>query len=117
MISTTELVEFSKLPVLFRHYQEHKAWNKKITFFEFMVEHYAESIADNPDYDLDKKLPFKSHVDHSFAFSLAAPPVPPFHYSFSPRLVPVVEKQSFAFSQHETFCTFLATIWQPPKLC
>lgn len=117
MISTTELFEFSKLPVLLKHYQEHKAWNEKITFFEFIVEHYGESIADNPDYDLDKKLPFKSHVDHSFAFSLAAPPVPPLHYSFNPRLVPVEKKRSFAFSQHETFSTFLASIWQPPKRC
>lgn len=117
LISTTGLVELSKLPVLFKHYHQHQLWDTETTFFGFMIEHYAESIADNPDYDLDKKLPFKSRVDHSFAFSLLAPPVAPFNYHFAVRLEAASSRQCFAFPKQRALPSYLASIWQPPKHC
>ena len=115
VVSTTELCELSKLPLLFRHYQEHKLWDNKITFIEFIAEHYYESIADNADYDLDKKLPFKSHVDHTAVTFWVAPHSGAIFYSFSLKPIRFVEKQSFAF-QHDPFVSaYLSKFWQPPK--
>ncbi len=117
LISTTELIELSKLPVLFRHYQEHKAWNNDITFFSFLVEHYAESIADNPDYDLDKKLPFKSSLNHTTSSVWVAPPAGAICYHFDPHPVEFIEQQPFAYQPSEPVSYFLSNIWQPPKSC
>jgi len=103
--------------VLFRHYQEHKIWDNKITFIEFIAEHYSESITDNADFDLDKKLPFKSHVDHAAVTLWVAPPAGTILYTFSLKPIRFVEKQLFVY-QHDPFVSaYLSNIWQPPKNC
>ncbi|WP_159476699.1 hypothetical protein [Dyadobacter sp. 3J3] len=116
--STTQLVELVKLPVLFEHYQQHKAWDEEVTFFEFIYEHYAESINGNPDKDLDMKLPFKSHLDQTALSFLVTPPASTDYFYFKVA-APVFfsERHYFIYSEGPLISSYLSTIWQPPKFC
>lgn len=117
LLSTTEMVELLKLPVLFEHFQEHKKWDNKITFFEFIVAHYAECIRGNPDYDLDKKLPFKSHTGHAAASVWVAAEPYEQPYVFQSSLISLITNLSFDYHDRQPLCSALKSIWQPPKLC
>jgi hypothetical protein len=117
LLSTTEMVELVKLPVLFEHFQEHKKWDNKITFCEFIVAHYAESTRGNPDYDLDKKLPFKSHTDHAAApIWIAAEPYGQ-PYVFQASLIFLIRSLTFDYHDSQPLCSILKCIWQPPQFC
>lgn len=68
LLSTTELHQFLKLPVLFKHFQVHKKQDKSLSLLDFLVLHYSQDHPiDNDDSD-DNQLPFKNfeainHVD------------------------------------------------------
>ncbi len=68
ILSTTELHQFLKLPVLLKHFQVHKKQDKSLSLLDFLVLHYSQDHpVDNDDSD-DNKLPFKNfeainHVD------------------------------------------------------
>jgi len=68
ILSTTELHQFLKLPVLLKHFQVHKKQDKSLSLLDFLVLHYSQDHPiDNDDSD-DNQLPFKNfeaiyHVD------------------------------------------------------
>ena len=116
--SITQLFELARLPVLFIHYQQHKIWDHEITFLEFIRLHYAESINENPDKDLDMKLPFKSHP-YTTTLTFPATPLAQLDYFYfgSPSPGFSLEKQSFIYTQGQLTASFLSSIWQPPRFC
>jgi hypothetical protein len=67
-VSFTECHQVLKMPLLFKHYQEHST-AVEMTFVEFLVMHYETDI---PHDDTDMRLPFKtcghSQVTPSVAF-------------------------------------------------
>ncbi len=61
-LSGTELHEVLRLPVLWRHFNEHKALNPEMSFYSFLELHYANSQSStHPENETDHNLPFKSH--------------------------------------------------------
>ncbi|MBE9463262.1 hypothetical protein ACFP1I_28265 [Dyadobacter subterraneus] len=115
LLSTSELVELVKLPVLLHHFQQHKKWDSSITFFEFLTAHYAESITDNADYDLDKKLPFKTNTDHTSGNIWIAPMAVIQSYIFKINPSFFLQKQVFTYKDGALLSFVLSNIWQPPK--
>jgi hypothetical protein len=63
----TECHQVLKLPLLFKHYQEHSS-AVDMTFVEFLVMHYKTDV---PHDDTDMQLPFKT-CGHSQAASTIA---------------------------------------------
>ena len=117
LISTTELSQLLKFPVLVEHYVEHKEKNPEISIVDFLVLHYNNHLENHPhddDYDQDQKLPFIVHTDVlSFCFVYTAP------LSFDIKGVFPVNRKSKVLSFDDNFSenNFLSSIWQPPRFC
>lgn len=112
LLSTTELYELVKLPVLVEHFIEHKEQDHKMSLWEFLCMHYAHGDVRDADYAQDMKLPFKSHDNCPGANILAFEPNN-FNIIHKP-----IHKESEAFKIFdEQFLSdpFLSYIWQPPK--
>jgi len=68
LLSTTELHQFLKLPVLLKHFQVHKKQDKSLSLLDFLALHYSQDHPIDNDDSEDNQLPFKnfeatSHVD------------------------------------------------------
>ena len=117
LISTTELSQLLKFPVLVEHYVEHKEKNPEISIVDFLVLHYNNNLENHPhddDYDQDQKLPFIVHTDIlSFCFVYAP------SLSFDIKVMFPVNQKSKVLSFDDTFSdnNFLSSIWQPPRFC
>lgn len=115
LLSTTELHQLVKLPVLIEHFIEHRQENKNITLWGFLYMHYAQSDDKDGDYDKDMKLPFKAH-DCAAGLPIAG---------FTPQVfVTTILKPTRGIRTHfpvyqEAWkpSAYLSTIWQPPKFC
>jgi len=117
LLSTTQLHELLKLPVLVEHFIEHKQQDPKMNFLEFLCMHYAHGNVRDADYDKDMRLPFKScnsNINNTISFCT---PATDHTFSFTERLYPVVVNKTF-FPKDERFYAsdYLSFIWQPPRL-
>jgi len=67
-LSFTECHQALKLPLLFKHYQEHSS-AVEMSFVQFLVMHYETDVAHD---DTDMKLPFKNcgHSQSAQAFAV-----------------------------------------------
>lgn len=115
MLSTTQLSEVLKLPMLLQHYIDHKEENKSLSFIDFLEIHYAHGSPKDADYEKDMKLPFKSITTNITASISFFTPFPNFKHN------PVVyfknNKQQFSEYSFTYSSAFLSSIWQPPKSC
>ena len=118
LISTTELGQLLKFPMLVEHYFEHKEKNPQISVMEFLVLHYEGNHLENhphdDDYDQDQKLPFIMHGDVlSFCFVY---PQPLFFESIHKI---DIRESSKVVSFDDAFISnqFLSSIWRPPRSC
>jgi hypothetical protein len=59
-MTSTELCQVLKIPVLVSHYTEHRDLNTGITFFMFLKMHYFNGDPRDSDYNTDMQLPFKT---------------------------------------------------------
>jgi hypothetical protein len=71
LISSTELSQILKLPLLLEHFNEHKTWNEGTTLWSFMIMHYTNNDVKYADHDKDMKLPFKSKEESLNSLSLS----------------------------------------------
>ncbi len=115
LLSTTQLGELLKLPILVHHFVEHKTENKNLSFLAFLEIHYAHGSPHDADYDKDMKLPFKT-ISHSNIASISfCTPIPNFKHN------PIVyfqsNKQQFSAYSFTYSSAFLSSIWEPPKYC
>lgn len=115
MVSTTELSELLKLPILIEHYIEHKETSPEMSLFKFLTIHYndhSENHPKNHDYEQDQKLPFIAH-SQTLSFCFIYPQ--PFYVEFKTfiktkeisKIMPV--NDNYLDNNYQTF------IWQPPK--
>ncbi|SUI97999.1 Uncharacterised protein [Sphingobacterium multivorum] len=118
LISTTELGQLLKFPMLVEHYFEHKEKSPQISVIEFLALHYEGNHLENhphdDDYDQDQKLPFIMHgTVLSFCFVY---PQPIFFESIHKI---DIQRSSKVVSFDDSFVSnqFLSAIWQPPKSC
>ena len=115
LISSTELRQLLKFPLLIQHYAEHKAENHSLNLLQFLAMHYNDEGIIDLDYSKDQQLPFKSQGGYTGAVLSVFEPIP--FYSLVPKVeiaLPVahpVSNESFISS------TFRSSIWQPPKAC
>lgn len=118
LVSTTELSQVLKLPVLVEHYFEHKEKNPGISLIDFLVLHYKgnhlEHHPHDDDYERDQKLPFMVHTNvlnvvfvspEAITFEAKNRHLPGEHFKFPTR------------NDQFTDDIFSSSIWQPPKFC
>jgi hypothetical protein len=113
LLSTTQLIELLKMPVLVEHYLEHKKQNPSITILRFLDLHYMHGCPRDNDYDRDMQLPFKVPT-HSALASVVY---------IVPSSIPVLLERAVFREHAKTFpkgsfiysYNYLSLIWQPPK--
>ena len=115
MLTTTELSEFMKMPLLVTHFMEHKSLNAGVTVMDFLHMHYNQGDLKDADYDKDQQLPFKSHegcINLSILICIL-------HSNDSYLTIPIAHKEDKKVLPEITYISsaFLSSIWQPPKSC
>jgi hypothetical protein len=113
LISTTELHQLAKLPLLLEHFGEHKEQNNQLTFLEFLTIHYSGETNKDADYEKDMQLPFKSHDGcvTTFIAAYIAPSLSSFVLKeFSEKITSFPSFEDCFLSSN-----YLSNIWQPPK--
>jgi hypothetical protein len=116
LVTTTELHQLLKLPVLVEHFAEHKSKDHSITFWRFLYMHYAQGVVRDADYDKDMKLPFKSHSccnsSITFVFLISEENYTFHVFKFLEERKSVTNFYTFLVSS-----SHLKAIWQPPQFC
>lgn len=59
VLGTTEMDQVLRLPLLVKHYLQHKAESPGITMYAFFKMHYIDPQPFDDDYQQDMQLPFK----------------------------------------------------------
>ena len=114
LVSTTELYQFLKVPVLIEHYLEDKEQNPKLTIGSFFKIHYDNPVKDS-DYTTDQKLPFVSHAAHLI---IVCTPATPFTFQLSDKESnPIIKSKQTFYKSIFYNKDILNSIWQPPKSC
>lgn len=102
------------MPVLVAHFNEHTAENAGMSFWDFMVMHYASKRVFDSDYEKDMKLPFKVMDNLSGSTFLL---VSPEACVVSPLSEPLVAFSKGIIPYDPLIdADFCAGIWQPPQL-
>lgn len=118
LISTTELGQLLKFPMLIEHYFEHKEKNPQITVMEFLVLHYEGNHLENhphdDDYEHDQQLPFIVHTD---VLSFSCVLTPPFSFEVDAKYPVSKEPKTLPLDDIFSDNNYLSAIWQPPKSC
>ena len=115
LISTTELSQLLKFPVLVEHYIEHKDVNPELTLIGFLEIHYNNHLEDHPyddDYLQDQKLPFIAQADVLSFFFVVSPVI---SFEIKDKLFPSSRLKVSSFENAFSENRFLSTIWQPPQ--
>lgn len=111
-LTSTELIQLTKLPSLVQHFSEHRTENTEMSLYDFISLHYSDESHHHDEND--KELPFKSH-DHCVNTSIA--------YVLPKSFPEIILKLDFESFKEFTIPkgNFLTTInpssiWQPPKI-
>lgn len=113
LLSSTELGEFMKLPVLVSHYLTHKHQDNQLSFFGFMEMHYSSTDhAANPDDAEDTQLPFKSHNTCAGISAVSFLPTASGEVTFN---CPSTRAAHPLYEEPAYTSLFLSSVWQPPK--
>lgn len=115
LISSTELRQLLKFPMLLQHYTEHKAANQSLSLLQFLAMHYNDEDIIDLDYSKDQQLPFKSMNGYTGATLSISEPT-----TFFIHLPKPVHNSSISyFIPNDDFVktVVLSSIWQPPKNC
>jgi hypothetical protein len=115
LISTTELHQFLKLPVLIDHFTEHKQKDTSLTLWKFLCIHYANNSVKDADYDKDSKLPFKTLDNCNSSNHITLLPEQKFYFN----TILICNEKKVIHKYYPSFSnsSYLESIWQPPKFC
>ena len=110
MGSNTEFHQLMKLPVLIKHYMDHRNSDQSLSFADFILAHYGDQL-DTQD-KTHEELPFKSHeCQHMSPLVLVCE----FHAYKAPILH--AEPKALAGYQEDFYTSgSFGSIWQPPQL-
>lgn len=115
LVSTSELYQLVKLPLLVDHFKAHKLEDPSMTLWKFLAMHYDYTATPDEDHAQDMKLPFKAN--DNFIHSTIA------DFEYNPFITPLIKTFSSynePFTYYEEMfvsSSFLSNIWQPPKSC
>jgi hypothetical protein len=115
LISSTELRQLLKFPLLIQHYAEHKEQNNNLGLLQFLAMHYNDEGIIDLDYSKDQQLPFKSQGGYTGAV-LSVFELTPF-YSLVPKTEIVLPVAHAISNDIFISSSFRSSIWQPPKAC
>lgn len=111
LVSTTELYQLLKMPLLVEHYIQHKDLNPEMSLTTFLKTHYDHPVKDS-DHDQDQRLPFVSHASLlSVAFTLN----PNLDFHFTEKVYNTIEIKKTFYKSALYNKEILNSIWQPPK--
>lgn len=113
LISTTELHQLVKLPLLVEHFIQHKKQNEGLSLWGFLCMHYANED-DSTDDNEDRKLPFKSHSECS-SLLVNVTPLP--HLTEFIKPVFTQKKEFLTYNENFLTSSHISSVWQPPKSC
>lgn len=108
-LSSTEFHEVLRLPLLVRHYTEHRELVNNLSVWEFLVLHYKTDVAHD---DQDMRLPFKDCHHSLVAPALAMPNA---YITLAP-IIPVASEKIFFFNHSRIHNSYLEEIFQPPRV-
>jgi len=111
LLSTTELAQLFKMPLLVHHYLEHKQYDN-MDLVTYIVHHYGGHEKD-ADWDKDMQLPFMKHA-HVLYFAVPLPTTIalPKHAVIPIPILPLV-----CYMDSGIPTSHLSAVWQPPKFC
>lgn len=115
LISSTELRQFLKFPLLLQHYAEHRAQNHNLGIIEFLAEHYNDKGIIDLDYSKDQQLPFKSKTGYTGAVLSIG--VPAAFFATAPKPVHSLDIERYIPNDDFISAVVLSSIWQPPRYC
>ena len=115
LLSTTELHQLLKLPMVFEHFYDHQKENKEISFLQFLDMHYMHGSPNDKDINEDMKLPFKAADNCSENVSPVQ--VPQFAHVLAIPVISVTVKKGCISKIQFISTSYLSGIWQPPKSC
>ncbi|PTT35446.1 hypothetical protein DBR28_12260 [Chryseobacterium sp. HMWF028] len=111
LVSTTELYQLLKMPLLIEHYIQHKSLNPEMSFTAFLKTHYDNPVKDS-DHDQDQKLPFVSHANLlSVVFTIN----PTVDFYFTEKVSNTRETKKTLYKSIFYNKEILNSIWQPPR--
>ncbi len=113
LVSTSELYQLLKIPILIEHYIDHKEQNPGMTVNSFFRMHYEHPVKDS-DYQTDQKLPFVSHAQHLLVVFTVTPLL---SISFAGKPVHIIQSEETLYKSIFYNKEILNSIWQPPKFC
>lgn len=112
ILDTTSLCQVYKVPLLLRHFAEHKSLDESITFQVFLSMHYlGKDINDNDD-EKDMQLPFKKIETHVFSFLFVPSPL---SLPLPRTYMPVKAAYGPAVPQID-YSTILGSLFRPPRV-
>lgn len=111
-LTSTELIELTKLPSLIEHFVEHQSQNGELSLYEFISLHYSDESEHHDENE--KKFPFKSH-EHCLNYNVAYVLTKTFE---GIELKPDFETiREFSIPKSSSLTTTNpSAIWQPPKI-
>lgn len=112
LVSSTQLTEVAKIPVLFEHFSEHQSINPQITFFEFVIDHYNNTPHTDNDEERDNQLPFKT-INQSTPHFVAITPNK--SQSISKIAYTLAKSHNGLYIDPFIPSSFTEKVWQPPK--
>lgn len=113
LFTSTDFNELLKFPLLVQHFKEHQQENK-LTFSEFVHQHYTKGDVNDSDRDQDMKLPYKS-IDFTHAVC----------FTVIPAIISIEFIKTTEFEELKSPNSFYAvlfssdnfsSIWQPPQI-
>ncbi len=114
-MTTNTAQQLMKLPVVFQHFSEHKQLDSSISMLHFLSIHYLHGSPKDDDYDRDMELPFKKSGDCISSIVIAfVSLIVPFTIT---KPVEIAEKKDYIVLNQCLLSSYLANIWQPPKVC
>ncbi|MCF3107619.1 hypothetical protein LL912_02390 [Niabella sp. CC-SYL272] len=112
LVSATEVSQLLKIPILVKHFVDHRQQDPGMTLWAFLKMHYDHPVKD-ADYQTDQQLPFVTHsgsltlvftTDTHFSLEIKK-----WVFPFPKRITPYKN----VFYDKDVF----NAIWQPPRAC
>lgn len=111
LVSTTELYQLLKMPLLIEHYIQHKNLDPEMSITAFLKIHYDDPVKDS-DYDQDQRLPFVSHASLlSVVFTINSS----VDFYFTEKFFTPIEIKKIFYKSVLYNKEILNSIWQPPR--
>jgi hypothetical protein len=112
LLAYTEVSQLLKVSVMIEHFNESKQHSGQLTFFDFIKQHYIYDDGNQSDNDTDMKLPFKSHENVALTGVNCPPDISTNLYVSHKEN----EDQNIFSYKDNLESSYLASIWQPPKI-